>query len=588
LATSSVNLGDAFTQTSLTFQFSGVVQQTSTSPTPTPTTSPTPTPTTSPTPTPTTSPTPTPTTSPTPTPTTSPTPTPTTTYTYTMSISGSNYQMKNGTTEQILYQSLNPTQVANNAIGNLTKGGNILFHAGTYNLQGSIIGSNKNNVTLTFENGAILVVSNGMNAPAIYLNNANNWLIQNVTIDGNAANQVLGSYNVQGIQIQSSSNSQVDGANIYNCRRFGFYATGVGSVNVGITNSKITNCGWNGITLGGGFIPPETGLYAKNNDVAYCGDVGITNLGFSNIVQNNYVHDINNTSGFNNAHWGIAVEGSGNDTITGNIITNCDIGMMLTNNGMAEVGTGDSNTVSSNNINHCLTVGIQIDSDYNIFSNNQITQWDWTSTWKNAITIVGNNNQILGNSLSSTFDTVTGILLASGNDNIISANFISSPSTGGNRGVSVDSGCVRTIIEGNQISGFRRGMGIGINSGAIDTAIESNNVTLCTGSKIINLGTATQIYTNPGYNPVGYITKPISSGGTLIVDSGSSSTWISGKVYTNDESPKQLDISGGAILTVVKNGEMLFTASERIVILQPGDTFSVTFSTAPTIIVFGQ
>ncbi|MGD0646230.1 MAG: hypothetical protein ABSA75_15155, partial [Candidatus Bathyarchaeia archaeon] len=91
------------------------------------------------------------------------------TYTYIINVSGSNYQMKNGTTGQIYYQSTNAAQVINDAIGNLTQGGSILFNGGTYNLMGSITATNQNNVTLAFGSGAELYVANGVNSAAIFL-----------------------------------------------------------------------------------------------------------------------------------------------------------------------------------------------------------------------------------------------------------------------------------------------------------------------------------------------------------------------------------------------------------------------------------
>ena len=211
------------------------------------------------------------------------------------------------------------SQVANYAINNIDAGESIFFSSGIYNLHGSITVTNKNNITLSFDNDSILFISDSMNAPAIMISESDNCLIRNPTINGNAVGQVLSNNNVQGIQIEYSSNCRVDGANIYNVRRFGFYTWGEGCVNNGITNSKITNCGWNAITLGGGL--GELSLYAINNEVAYCGDVGITIYGYDSIAQNNYVHDINGTLGSNNAQIGIAIEAGGNNTITGNTIS---------------------------------------------------------------------------------------------------------------------------------------------------------------------------------------------------------------------------------------------------------------------------
>ena len=47
-------------------------------------------------------------------------------------------------------------------------------------------------------------------------------------------------------------------------------------------------------------------------EVAYCGDVGISTYGISSVIKNNYVHDMNGTLGYNNAQWGIAIEGGEN------------------------------------------------------------------------------------------------------------------------------------------------------------------------------------------------------------------------------------------------------------------------------------
>ena len=93
---------------------------------------------------------------------------------------------------------------------------------------------------------------------------------------------------------------------------------------------------------------------------------------------------------------------------------------------------------------------------------------------------------------------------------------------------------------------------------------------------------------NTGYNPVGAIASPISGSTAYLVDSGSSSTWISGRVYTNTGSPKVLNISAGTVSVVAQNGVTLFTATDCTVTLQPKDTFSVTFNTTPTINVTGQ
>lgn len=444
--------------------------------------------------------------------------------------------MTNGTTGQIDYQSTNANQVVNDAIGNLTQGQSILFSSGTYNLHGSITGMYEDNITLVFANGATLFVANGMNTPAISLTYCDNWVIQGVTIDGNAANQDP-SKTPHGIYLWGCTNCLVDEANIYNCRVFGFFAQGTGSVNDGIQNSKITFCGWNGITLGMNY--GELGLYAINNEVAYCSDVGITNYGIGDIITGNYVHDVNGTTGYNNSRWGIAAEGSGDDIITGNTIYNVNMGIVL-------------------------SVGVNCTVSQNIIYN-----WDTYNWGVPAIQICTKNNIITQNQLlyTGTYADESGISIEGGGEYIL--------------------GIYNNTVSTNEVACGSNSYAITIGSGATSTTISGNNITAV--YTINDAGTDTKIFNNPGYNPVGYISSPISSGGITLVDKGSGSTWVSGTTYTNWESPKILYISGGTVTAIVYDGQTLYTSTTTCSItLQPGDTFSVTFTTAPTINVIGQ
>ncbi len=459
--------------------------------------------------------------------------TPAGTYSYIINVSGLNYQMTNGITGQVGFQSKNASQVINDAIGNLTGGGNILFGSGTYNLQGSISGFYEDNVSLAFADGAMLFVANGMNAPAINLIACNNWTISGVTINGNAANQIV-AQTCDGIRLFACTNCLVDDANIYNCRIYGFFAFGANSVNAiddGINDSKITCCGWNGITLGG--WGGELSLYATNDEVAYCGDVGITNFGIGDIITANYVHDMNGTTGSNDARWGIAAEGGGNDTITGNTIYNVESGVTLSS-------TGSGNCTVSQNI---------------------IYNWDTYNWSQPAINVLTNSNLITENQIISngTYSNEQGIGIC-GNGNVLSTNEITLPSNG--YAINIGSDATNTTISGNDINA------------------------VCT---INDEGPDTRILDNQGYNPVGYISNPINPREATLIDKGSSSTWISGTIYTDWESPKILYISGGTVTAIVYDGQILYTSATNCSItLYPGDTFSVTFSTAPTINAYGQ
>jgi hypothetical protein len=126
------------------------------------------------------------------------------------------------------------------------------------------------------------------------------------------------------------------------------------------------------------------------------------------------------------------------------------------------------------------------------------------------------------------------------------------------------------------------------NSNVAGTFIFGNTI-ISTTTPIIDSGVSTAIYNNTGYNPVGYITNPFSGNIQILLDSGGdNATWSSGVTYTNWESPKTLYVSGGTVTTVVQNGQVISSNTGCTVVLQPRDTFSITFSLPPTIKVEGQ
>lgn len=538
-----------------------------------------------------------------PTPTPSPTPSPTETYTYIINVSGANYQTTDGTTGQIYYQSTSATQVINNAIGNLTQGQSILFRSGTYNLHGSITSKNKNNITLVFENNAKLFVGNGMNNAAIFLDNSYNCLIFGVTIDGNAANQGISTEQTdfEGITI-FGSNNKVENATIYNCRmhgvRIGSSAT---TINSGVINSKIYNCGWNGFSADMGI---EEDSYCINTEIYGCGDVGATTGGINTRIEGNYIHDMNGTTGDTGSHWGIGIEGGYGAVITDNIIENCYAAIW--NNGFNNC-TIISNTITNGSGTAALYDGAQygitlVDGSYNTVTNNYISGITWSGTsWGGGIGIwlVGATyNTISENDISNCGSG--GIFLdATSNYNTVNLNNVSDTQSGrywdaptGYSGIELagDSNYISQNHCFDDRSGVARTQryGITLDIGATNNVLIGNNVHNNLDNQIIdpNVPENTMI-DNTGYNPVGYIISPISGNTAYLVDSGSNSVWISGRVYTNTGSPKALNISAGTVSSVTQNGVILFTKTECIVTLWPGDTFSITFSSAPIIKVTG-
>ena len=450
----SINAGKASPlQSNLTLSFSGVVQQTSTG-----------------------------------------------TYAYIVSVSGSNYQMKNGATQQVIYQNTNAVKVISFVIGNFTPGHqSAYFTAGTYNLTASLEITNKDNGYLVFENGAKLFIVNGMNKSAIFIHDGcDNWLIDGIEIDGNGAYQTVGSWSPpDGIAIYNSCNNiTVDHAYIHGSRMYGFVAWS-DVTNCGIKNSKVTNCGWNCIQLGNDVmaISTETELYAINNECAYCSDVGITTYGIGNLIQGNYIHDVYGTTGYINSQWGIGVEGGHGHTITGNTLVNCPRAMSIEQTD----GVG-SNTITDNTITTC-GFGIVVVSPNNTLKNNTISNFDMYGWSQQAIVIEGsyggaNNNKVLSNTISSTNTIAHAIHINSADDTQFTDNKISVPRVGISWYAIQVSDSSRTQISRNTISGF---MGIIIDDATCQSnTITNNDFTKCnsgTGA-IANYGTGTIITGN--------------------------------------------------------------------------------------------
>jgi hypothetical protein len=382
------NLGSASTQLSISIQSTGYVQQAST-PTPTPT----PTPTVTPTPT--------------------PTPTPTETYTYSMSVSGSNYLIKNsvGSTLKSSTSSSTTFNYLFGSSGIASTGSTVYINAGSYTVDSTWY-IYKNVAKFTFSN-AILTLANNVNYPVLYIDGVTGVTITGININGNTANQNIGSINspnpCDGIVIWDSTNTLVDKANIDSCREFGYAVYG-SSNNVGITNSNIANCGWNGIQIG--YSAGVTNCYAKNNDVSHCSDVGITTFGTGSIIQNNSIHDITGNTGYSSSNWGIAVEGGNTATINGNTITNCDVDIATS----ATLPSASSNTITYNTLKSGSTALVYFSTNSNTFSYNILVQ--------NSGIGLRIESGVIGTSITSNdFTSCFGVKISdSGKGTVISGN----------------------------------------------------------------------------------------------------------------------------------------------------------------------
>jgi len=298
-------------------------------------------------------------------------------------ISGINY-IQNAT-GQIVYNSSNVAETFSTAFSLASPGGAITVSAGTYVANQTVLIQNRSNVKLVFDDGAVLTISDGVDAPVLYLQYCVNCTLYNVHIDGNAAGQTTPYPLTNGLQLYECSNCLIDRAYVTNCKRSGIEICHDTETIVpsGVINSMVTFCEWNGMTL------DSNGTYAINNEVSYCSDVGITTYGTGTIITGNYIHDMNGTT-HTQANWGIGVEGGGYALIANNIITNGKTGICLS----PDAGlTVQSNLVMNNTITNCITgIGVS-DSGYDTITHNQISNWG--SGYAFGITLYWGQNYIV-------------------------------------------------------------------------------------------------------------------------------------------------------------------------------------------------
>jgi hypothetical protein len=502
-------------------------------------------------------------------------------YSYIISVSGLNYQMTDGTTGQVMFQSTNSSQVFSNVVGNCSAGSSIDVENGLYVVNTMWTMLNVDNVTLNFEAGAELVAGDGLDTSVLMIGEpyypSNNITVIGVTIDGNAANQVItysNSWN-EGAVIQypngitmAGSNDEIVNANIYDCRVMGIAIAWTGAdgwyaseTNNGVISSQIRDCGWNGVIFYGS--PECTNCYLTNSIIWACSDGGVSvSGGIDTLVSGNYVYDMNGTTGSENSEVAIAIEGGESSVIANNTIYNACIG--ISNSGWP------NNIIENNTISVSPSYYVSYGSGGSWEPDNPVVLHE---TW--GIVSSGNNDLISYNTISGMLTNATSGYYNPGGDGIWLMGETSSHISG-----NIISQCQNYAVYANS------GDGVSINNVLVENTLINNANEIYDNNVPENT-----LEGNTGYNPVGAITHMVKGNyicDGLTVGVYGSSVWISGMVYTNGGSPKKLDITGGVVSSVTRNGVLLFTATNCIVTLLPGDTFSVTFSATPTINVNGQ
>jgi hypothetical protein len=109
-------------------------------------------------------------------------------------------------------------------------------------------------------------------------------------------------------------------------------------------------------------------------------------------------------------------------------------------------------------------------------------------------------------------------------------------------------------------------------------ANNGNNFSVFAGSKF-------QVRLCPGVTPIGSIANPYDNTANIIGFLGlAANPLTSAKVYTCQFSPLDLYLSGGTVSAMTKNGVAIpyFATVTNYVHLEPGDTWSITFTVTPT------
>jgi hypothetical protein len=303
-------------------------------------------------------------------------------YSYVITISGSNYQVLNGITRAVLYQSTSSSQTVSYLLGSsgvASSGDSVYVESGAYTVDASWF-IRRNDIQVFFSPQAVLTPRSFANENSPYTGTwgggqpvlwiyGNGVVISGVTIDGNWLNQypspstyITGPNFNGGINV-AGNDCVIEYSTICNIRCYGIWTTWNFNVkNLLVKNCLIYNVSANGVSLGVGQYTSTTG-YIINCEFHHCGDCAIDLSGDNGIVTGNYIHDIGSIvpHGYVDSGWAVCIEfghGTGNGTyefVADNTITNTIVGVAIQG-----VGTFHDILVSGNTVDTASQTGIQI------------------------------------------------------------------------------------------------------------------------------------------------------------------------------------------------------------------------------------
>jgi hypothetical protein len=402
------------------------------------------------------------------------------------------------------------------------------------------------NASFTFSPTSLLTMGSGVGDAApltavIFATTCRNITFYYPTINGLASTQGGTNRHPCGIIFSDCSDSVVIGANITNIRMHGFLVLSSrdGFNPVGIRDSNVTYCGWNGIVLGNGYGDNFTrNAYAINNSVSHCSDVGINSYTYGAQILNNTVFLMDGTTGYGgNAHWGIAIEGGAFHKIIDNVVYNCSFGITISPDpGGATVTPSHSILIKGNTIYNCREGIVNSGLNSASLTHGNVITLNNISTWSRGYKGYGIDNIAASNCIIS-FNTLTNLLADADmamqlvtctnmtvQSNTVTLNKIDSYNAAG---VFV-SNSNNSLVEDNTIVGY---LGLNVNFGSYYTKFSGNTISNCNttlydgGVGTITNPTSSASYTLTVCNPhdgsaQGTYVYPISTQVTIALPSG--------------------------------------------------------------------
>jgi hypothetical protein len=470
---------------------------------------------------------------------------PTSPYDYIISTDDTNYYMKNGTTGQNDFSSTNVSRVFANAIGNETRGGTTYVKAGNYSLTSSIV------ITGSWYSG---IASDDIGST---------WLII-----GEGINDTL-----------LSPSNNVDCITVKNHARVVLKDFMINAPTSGTTGCGIF--GWdNGDTTDYGGVPFSGG--SRIEDVRVVGGLWgfkIENpnlMTFSNIYSENFLSGafwLYQTDNLYN--WGdVTFEGT-------------NLFCAYANNGIG-ILVSRAASAGSREINLLYGFGQMVFLNLNTYTNTTAMYMDYlNNAYIRGIHAENWHTVIYGNHMG--YCTFTGdntySYLAAASDIFVS---------------------LTSSAQANKFTDWFSESGSSFQAFQdLNTNPDYPNIfeswwlradTGCTISNTVSAGTVVRdihklnaggSFTGFSGSPAGIVANPVLSGSTLVPWGGNASI-ANGTTYTCKLLPMTIYISGGTVSQVQVGGSTVYTATNCDVHLVPGETFSVTWSSAPTITVDGE